>query len=435
MDVREHSDAAGDGGPARGRRGLSLALLPSLRRSSAAAGIKPIARSRRKVPNKYVMVGFFAVFTAIGGAMLYPLGIKPIAATIAARSWVATPCRILRAEVRDHDGDDGTTYSVYIQYQYQFNGRTYTSDRYEFMGGSSSGYRRKARIVAEYKSAAGPICYVDPENPSQAVLKRGFHAKLLLALFPLPFLLVGLGGMVYTLGGRPTRVVTSAQPWAPQPAGAGQTDLTVLRPGDMGRVVLAPRLSPRAKFAAVVLIALFWDGILSFFVVGAAGDLRRGDANWFEVLFMLPFVVIGLGLIAFAGYQFLNMLNPRPTLDLSRATVRLGGSAELRWSFTGQAGRIREFTVTLRGTEEATYRKGTDTCTNKNTFYEMELYRTSDSLEIASGQIGFVVPQDTMHSFEADNNKIVWSVDIYGRIDRWPDVKESFKIAVVPARS
>lgn len=38
-----------------------------------------------------------------------------------------------------------------------------------------------------------------------------------------------------------------------------------------------------------------------------------------------------------------------------------------------------------------------------------------------------------MHSFEADNNKILWNLDVHGDIKKWPDVKESFKITVVPA--
>jgi len=73
---------------------------------------------------------------------------------------------------------------------------------------------------------------------------------------------------------------------------------------------------------------------------------------------------------------------------LSSGSIPLGGSAQLQWTLSGQTSRISEFTVTLRGVEEARYRRGTNTCTDHNTFYEMELYRTSDAYEIASGRIG-----------------------------------------------
>ncbi len=204
-------------------------------------------------------------------------------------------------------------------------------------------------------------------------------------------------------------------------------DAAVLGVADTGRAHLKPQHSARMKFIGVVLAAVFWNGIVSVFVVGT---LR--DPHVFRVLFMLPFVAVGLGLIAGAVYQFLAMFNPRPALELSSDKVPLGGAAELRWSFDGQTSRIGEFSVTLRGVEEAKYRRGTSTYTDRNTFYEMELYRTSDAQEIASGQVGFVVPQDTMHSFEAENNKIIWNLNIHGDIKGWPDVKESFTINVVP---
>jgi hypothetical protein len=103
----------------------------------------------------------------------------------------------------------------------------------------------------------------------------------------------------------------------------------------------------------------------------------------------------------------------------------------------GWVSRIREFTVTLRGIEEVTYQtsgKDAGTATAKNTFYEMELCRTSNTDEIAAGSVGVVIPRETMYSFEAKNNRIIWSLDIHGKIARWPDIKESFKFAVVPAR-
>jgi hypothetical protein len=395
---------------------------------------KPIAATavRKRGRSKYAVAAFFGIFAIVGGALLYPLGIKPIARTIDAESWVETPCRVVRAEVRSHDSDDGTTYSVYILYQYQFDGQTYKCDRYDFVGGSSSGYRGKARIVAAYEAAANPICYVNPDDPSDAVLKRGFQAKLLLALFPLPFLLVGVIGAYYTLRGKKAPSAATAEPWSGAPSRVVSDDLTVLRAADTGRVVLEPKFSARMKFVGIVLAALFWNGIISVFLIGIVNDFRHGDASWFPALFMLPFVAVGIGLIAFAVYQLLAMFNPRPTLELSAGAIPLGGAAELCWSFAGQTSRIGEFSVTLRGTEEARYRRGTNTYTDRNKFYEMELYRTSHASEIASGQVGFIVPQDTMHSFEAENNKVLWNLDIHGDIRRWPDVKESFKITVTP---
>ncbi len=398
---------------------------------------EPIAagalRKSRKGKSRYAVAALFAVFALVGGALLYPLGIKPIAKTIAAESWIATPCQVLRAEVRNHDSDDGTTYSVYILYQYEFQGQTYKSDRYEFVGGSSSGYQGKARVVEQYQTAANPICYVNPDNPFEAVLKRGFHAKLLLVLFPLFFLLIGVGGLVPALRGKTPTNDEQSRPWtAPRRAGAS-SDLTVLRVTEGGRAVLTPRFSPKAKFIGMTILALLGNGFLALFTWGPVSSLLHGHPNWLGLLFVSPLIAIGVGLIGAAAYHGLAMSNPRPTLELSSSTVPLGGATELRWSFSGRTSRMDELTVTLRGIEQARYSKGTSTYTDRKTFYETELCRTSNPNEIASGQVGFLMPPDTIHSFEAENNQILWRLDIHGCIRGWPDVKESFPITVTPA--
>jgi hypothetical protein len=38
-----------------------------------------------------------------------------------------------------------------------------------------------------------------------------------------------------------------------------------------------------------------------------------------------------------------------------------------------------------------------------------------------------------MHSFSANNNKIIWTLTVKGEISRWPDVDESFDVTVSPA--
>jgi hypothetical protein len=249
----------------------------------------------------------------------------------------------------------------------------------------------------------------------------------------LTFLLVGVGGLVAVWRGKIVPDGQPAQPWvAPQPAKAAD-GLATLRGADGGRAILTPRFAPTAKFIVITLIALFWNGVISLGFWGPTSHLFTGPLHWFKVLFLLPFAAIGIILIGGAVYQFLAIFTPRPTIELSSSEIPLGGATELRWRFTGWPKRIDEFTVTLRGVEETKYSQGTGTCTDHHTFYEMELCRTSYAEEIAAGCVGFVVPPDTMHSFEAVHNKILWSVDLHGRIRRWPDVKESFKITVTPA--
>ena len=78
------------------------------------------------------------------------------------------------------------------------------------------------------------------------------------------------------------------------------------------------------------------------------------------------------------------------------------------------------------------YRQGTSTRTEKKTLLEVDVVDTDAPLRIASGMDKLEIPADTMHSFEATNNKIVWTLEVRGAVRFWPDVKESFKVVVLP---
>ena len=147
---------------------------------------------------------------------------------------------------------------------------------------------------------------------------------------------------------------------------------------------------------------------------------------------MIPFVLIGLGAIGFVIHQFLALFNPRVTLRLSSAAIPLGGVAELSWNVSGKREAIDAFKITLQGREEATYQRGTKTYTDKKIFYELKLISATQTTEIAKGNVGLIIPEDTMHSFEAQNNKIIWQLEVHGEIDRWPDIKQNHKITITP---
>jgi hypothetical protein len=125
--------------------------------------------------------------------------------------------------------------------------------------------------------------------------------------------------------------------------------------------------------------------------------------------------------------------NPRPVLTLSRATVPVGGSVAFSWQLTGKAHRVTRLQMTLKGTEKATYRRGTDTHTDTHEFSSESVVDVSHAAGIARGTGTIRIPRDAMHSFTAGHNKIVWTLVVAGTIVRWPDIDDEFEITVEPA--
>ena len=150
-------------------------------------------------------------------------------------------------------------------------------------------------------------------------------------------------------------------------------------------------------------------------------------------LFLLLFQLIGIGLLLAVPYQMLALANPRVTVTLSRGTLPIGGTVPFEWQLTGAASRVSRLTITLAAREEATYRRGTDTRTDRHEFHSEALADVTDPAGIAHGSGTIRIPAGTMHSFSATHNKIIWTLTVKGEISRWPDVDQSFDVTVSPA--
>ncbi len=108
------------------------------------------------------------------------------------QAWVATPAELTHAEL--HQFRKGT-YGIDARYKYQVAGKTYESDRVAVHEGSdnigSYNFQRGRELERLHKSRQPITCYVNPDDPTQAILYRdlrpGFFA------FKLLFALVGCG--------------------------------------------------------------------------------------------------------------------------------------------------------------------------------------------------------------------------------------------------
>jgi hypothetical protein len=377
-------------------------------------------------------IAFFGLFFAAGSGMLYFMTLRPLGSVLLARNWDETPCRIVSSDVEA--GSDGDTFKIVIRYTYDYDGRAWTSERYNFMFDMySSGRAGKQQAVRNYPPGRQAVCYVNPGNPSEAVLNRGLTADMWWGLFPLPFFLVGAGGLLACTG--VIRFNRSKRRGAALSTGVSsdtRANSPLTTTSDDGPRVLKETVSPLAKFIGVLAITVFANGIVSVFVWQAIESFRRGRPEWFLTIFMIPFVAAGLGMLAWTVHSFLAIFNPRPILTLSRGRIPLGESAKLEWKFSGSTHAIRALKVSLKGQEQATYRRGTRTYTDKEAFHEEVLFESIDSLHIAEGETEIHVPSDTMHTFAASRNKVVWTVQFAGEIPLRPDVSSEFPIEVSP---
>jgi hypothetical protein len=128
-----------------------------------------------------------------------------------ARTWEEVPCWIESAELKTSRGDDSNTYQATASYRYRYAGKMWQSDKVSLESGSDnigkfqqSAHRElsrhvlKAPTTPEMDPAAAPPtfrCYVNPANPSEAVLYRTLRWEMqaFKAVFALTFPAVGAG--------------------------------------------------------------------------------------------------------------------------------------------------------------------------------------------------------------------------------------------------
>lgn len=139
-----------------------------------------VSIARRIDPDDRPWLYFFS--RPATGAAIFALGIALITAAYGypylihggdLSSWQATDASIVRLEEKRGTGRKGRrSYSVYCDYQYEFNGKTYTGDRLTLFPFNSKSEKRKwfYRLNKARNAGESIVCYVNPDNPTMAVL-------------------------------------------------------------------------------------------------------------------------------------------------------------------------------------------------------------------------------------------------------------------------
>lgn len=141
---------------------------------------------------------FLAVAIFVGAFITYPelkLGHD-------AESWSTTEGELIEVRVITHHGDDSTTYSLEGSYRYTWQGKTYQGDQIGIYTGSDNvgswHTDTRDRLYAEAREHGHVTVFVDPADPSRALLDRTIRWSL--AMFELVFMVMFGGAGLSIMG-------------------------------------------------------------------------------------------------------------------------------------------------------------------------------------------------------------------------------------------
>jgi hypothetical protein len=396
---------------------------------------------------------FFAVLLVLGcGGILAGIVWLVIPEWRVNHGFVDTTCTVLQAKLGETEGRSGTLYRPEIKIEYTVQGVTHHPFTYDIDRAYSGDRQAAAAALEPFAEGQKVPCWYDPANPDVAVLVRGYRWWIwLVFLVPGSFVAIGAGGLVYTLlrwgksAERRAATVQRAQPIElfdfDRAAGAKLPNVP-----DCGDIISSPGMklayrlplshSPGWTLLGLAAACVLWNGSVSYFAVAAAGSFLAGQPDWLLTLFILPFLAIGVALIACFVRQLVVTTAIGPTLvEISDHPLVPGGQYRLLVSQSGKL-NVRSLEISLVCREEATYRQGTNARTEAREVRRLAVFRR-EGFKIGPGdafeaECSLSVPAAAMHSFRADHNEIDWKLVVRGEVGQRKAFERAFRVIVHP---
>lgn len=360
---------------------------------------------------------------------------------------------LVRRRFEDPPGSVHTTWSPCARVRYDAHGKQVES--WSRPSATAATAERSAAVAAAGRHALGEetACWFDPHDPGIVVLERGYNWWMWLLTLLLPGALVAFGGAGVVRAMRSwgkseehRAAATRLPEWlAPAQSGAAAAvgfpavpacDDHTNSPGTILRYRL-PIESPESwALLGFGLFAALWNAVVVVLALGAGFDLLGGRIDWLLLGLLVPFVGVGIGGVALFARTFIRTTAVGPTqIEISEQPLQPGGRYDILVA-QGGTGMFRRLEVMLEVEEQATFRQGTDTRTERIVVWRqpVKAWRT---IELSPGarfesQASVEIPDDVMHSFHSEHNVVSWRFVVTGEPERWPAFRRVFPVVVAP---
>ncbi|MEM9529440.1 MAG: DUF3592 domain-containing protein [Pseudomonadota bacterium] len=345
-----------------------------------------------------------------------------------ARDWVPTRGTLTQVAVDVSTSDDGQTYQLQGRFRYRFDGQSYQSDQIDFVSGHDNigdyhqdNYNRLRPLLSAEEALT---VFVDPEDPSQAVVIRSLRWGLVLFLGVFFLVFGGVGAGIIGAGIWGSRKESESQQLAdlhPEEPWRWEPDW------EHGELTC----SSKGKMWFAVGFAVFWNLISSAVWLFLPSELAAG--NW-VALVALVFPLAGLGLAAWAIVEVLRWRRyGRTTFVLESLPARLGDRLRGQVSIS-DALPANEVALRVSCLESRTSGSGKNRSTSTRVLWQDEV--TAGLTRGPAGQrlaaVDFPLPADQPARDVSDSrHKIEWTLEAEASVPG-PDLKASFDLPVFP---
>ncbi|NLX20733.1 MAG: DUF3592 domain-containing protein [Phycisphaerae bacterium] len=377
-----------------------------------------------------VLLGLTLGFAACGAWMGYEGG-RLLADYVRARHWVEVAAHIEAVDLACSCDGDGCAARAICTYRYAFDGREYQGKRVGLSRGADNidSWQKATytRLKQAFEEGRPVTCFVDPAQPTRAVLDRQLRYPLLVfqTAFALVFGLVGLSFTIVCLLGvildepreRRLKKAYPNQPWKHKP--------------DWAAGILPSRLRRRAAW--LWFVTIYWFLVSLPTTVFLPTGLRQPDKLW--AVGGAVYLLIGTILLMVAiRWRSLARRFDASRLELETNPAEVGGDFRARLVLAGDVASLERVSITLRSRHHLSQGEESDvkrTLWEQTTEFEVPRSRC-DPGEVAL-PVHFQIPATCRPTDESSyRDRVTWHLTVKACSSR-TKLKLKFEVPVIEA--
>ena len=112
------------------------------------------------------------VFFCLLVLVFLSFALLPVYRLAASWNWQKTSCTIISSRLESRSSKNSSSYKIKAMFSYRFNDKDYTSENFDFSEVDYGSEYEMKKFISRYQPGQQVECFVNPENPNEAVVYR-----------------------------------------------------------------------------------------------------------------------------------------------------------------------------------------------------------------------------------------------------------------------
>jgi hypothetical protein len=169
-------------------------------RTTASDKLRVVGNQKMPRGAGCVLIAFSVVAFGFGLLLIQMALMDPLHHAERVRSWKQAPCIVKETRIIPHRSGGkkpSTSYEPYAEFEFTYEGKDYSSSQFWLSSRLLNSYAEAKTFLEPFPNGEPAQCWVNPENPSEAVLNREYVGfSVVGTLFGAALAVIGFGGLL-----------------------------------------------------------------------------------------------------------------------------------------------------------------------------------------------------------------------------------------------